>query len=214
MNSKEQKISMTLRRRVVIVTAAIHVIALACVTASLTCHFRGAGGEDMGQISERLESAVSKEELIVVSVMEFSKLAKESGYELAVDDIIRDHRRSIASIKEDLRSLRSGDDRARPSTLVPAILAILVLEGLLLIGCLFVLLGRLLAPMELMAEHIDDLMAGKRPGIDSGRIPKMFRGYYGKFVEFVRSVEAERVKASVRGADADLQRTAKGKRKK
>ena len=94
--------------------------------------------------------------------MKVSDLARESGYELAVNDVIRDHAESMKEVKKNLEGLRMVRPADQDKIFPAVFIAVFVMQGMFILAYLIMRMNRISGSITVMSRQIDDAMAGKK----------------------------------------------------
>ncbi|MBN1532163.1 MAG: hypothetical protein JXA20_05835 [Spirochaetes bacterium] len=190
MKDRRKGITFTIRTRVAAVVVAVNAVSIAMLVAASVFQARTEGFAALEATIEGLERAVSRQEAIASSVTEISRLARRSGYELSVSDIVKDHRRSMCDIRSGLAALRGFRETRSVALPLSLVIAAVAAQCAALLLYLVWFLGRVLAPIRLMSRQIDDVMANRRVVLDDARRPGELRVFYYKFAGLIKLAEA------------------------
>lgn len=194
MNSTEKKITSTLQQKTAFAVIAVHLISIAVIFLALGAFSRREGARDIRATVEKLEKSVSTEKSIVDAVARLSDLARESGYELAVDDIIKDHRAAMTAVKGNLAVLKDLErEKTGGNVLIYAVIVVAV-QGVLLLLFLLKLNRSASFTLRLIARQIDNALAGEKIDRNGEDSVIELRGLYDSFGELLNRIEEQSTK--------------------
>lgn len=185
MNSREKGNGFSSQWKAVLVVVALHCITIIVILAALWPASRRDETRIFLDTVGRLEKSVSMELAFTDSVARLSRLARKSGYELAVDDIIRDHTTSMSTVKENLAVLKNIGKKRTGVGFLLGIAIIVALQGLALSLYLVRLHRSAAFTIDLMERRIDDAAAGrKREPTERGKVVEL-RELYEKLEQLI-----------------------------
>lgn len=194
MNSTEKKITATLQQKTAFAVITVHLISIAVIFLALGAFSRREGARDIRATVEKLEKSVSTEKSIVDAVARLSDLARESGYELAVDDIIKDHRAAMTAVKGNLAVLKDLErEKTGGNVLIYAVIVVAV-QGVLLLLFLLKLNRSASFTLRLIARQIDNALAGEKIDRNGEDSVIELRGLYDSFGELLNRIEEQSTK--------------------
>ncbi len=194
MNSTEKKITSTLQQKTAFAVIAVHLISIAVIFLALGAFSRREGARDIRATVEKLEKSVSTEKSIVDAVARLSDLARESGYELAVDDIIKDHRAAMTAVKGNLAVLKDLErEKTGGNVLIYAVIVVAV-QGVLLLLFLLKLNRSASFTLRLIARQIDNALVGEKIDRNGEDSVIELRGLYDSFGELLNRIEEQSTK--------------------
>ncbi|MBN1533805.1 MAG: hypothetical protein JXA20_14135 [Spirochaetes bacterium] len=201
MNKKREQSAGAFQGKIAFIVIAVHLLSLAVLISLMGILKSDDAAAPLDTAIANLEKSVSMEKAITDSVVQLSGLARKSGYELAVDEVIGDHRRIMGEVRRNLTVLKETRTRNDDSPMKIAVIAVMVIQGSLLAFILYLLFRRVTVPIQVMSQHIDDIMAGKKPDIWDMKRIVVFRDFYYRFAGLLKLMESE--PGPNRGANKD-----------
>ncbi len=162
MNQTRKKPANSFQRKTLFVIFLSHFITIAVIIAMTAALPRPAEMTALNGIISEIERSSSREKEITGAIIKLSRLAGRSGYELAVQDMIRNHDASMAALSKNASILKTMEKRNYNHTFLIAIIAAVGAQGLFLLIYISWVTGRVSRQVSLMSWQIDDIMAGKK----------------------------------------------------
>lgn len=181
----------TLRIKTAVALIAVHFLTIAVVISSAQYSQENQHFHALDETINDLEKTLGREKSIVSSVVELSKLARKSGYELSVHDVIKDHGEDMREIHKNLTILKKIKEQRDIEAPLYFVITSIVIQGSILLLYFLWLLTRLLKPIRFMTRQIDDVMAYKKVVFGNIKKPREMNDFYYKFVGLIKLFETE-----------------------
>ena len=137
--------------------------------------------KEISKTVEELQKAVVVEDNIIRAFIDYSRenMDIESEEILALKKIKKDHRESIGTINEYMELLQNYNRE-----LIYILIAVTVIMILLSFFSFFYIIRlthRISGPLNVIEQHIDDLLKGEKPELRDLRKKDEFKDFYDKF---------------------------------
>jgi len=191
MNNSEMKPLEALKIKTAIFVICIYSLSAAAIYSSAVSRQNTAYVKDFKNSIELLEKSVAKQKAIADAAVKMSELAKKSGYELAVNDVIKDHAESMNALKMNLENLVKFENSNNPSNSYRTVLKVIIINMLVMLACLFFILGRLSRVIGYMSGQIDSVIRGGSAELKSPKFAGQLRPFYEKFCGLLNYAEGK-----------------------
>ncbi len=180
MNVTEKQPARTLQYKTVIAVIAVHILSLFVIFSVFNTLPPDDRIAALGGTIIELKKSIAMEETITGSVVQLSRLAQKSGYELAVGDIIKDHRSAMSSIKTNLAVLQQAGNETSRHNIMVYVIIVLGVQGLLLVLYFSRVARSSSYTLGIISRQIDDILAGKDADITNDETIIEYRELYEK----------------------------------
>jgi len=197
MNKEKNKNGLDFPNRIALAVIAVHIVSITAISILFRTLPEDNRFAVLNDTIIELETCVALENTIINSMKELSNLASKSGYELALNDIIKDHKNSISIIRDKLPLLKkvkeSGQEKSGHKIIVYAII-ILAIQGILLLLYLSRINRAALFTVSLISRQINDIITGGKPDpVEKNNIVE-FRELYDRFSILLEKINSGKIK--------------------
>ena len=123
--------------------------------------FRSSGVGDLSRQADGLERAITTQNSIIQSFIEYSKRSNNTNISVVSDSVKADHAGSMAAIKQHLGTLRTLDENGK--YLVMAVAAVMLAHLIVIYFYLFYKTHNIYEPIHYMMRYIEDVKNRKKP---------------------------------------------------
>ena len=194
MNVTKKQPTRTLQYKTVIAVIAVHILSLFVIFSVFNTLPRDDRIDALDGTIIELKKSIAMEDTITGSVVQLSRLAQKSGYELAVGDIIKDHRSAMSSIKTNLAVLQQAGNETSRHNIMVYVIIVLGVQGLLLVLYFSRVTGAVSLTVNVISRQIDDILAGKEVTYEDNEEIVEFTEFYDKFKIFLNTRAADSAK--------------------